>query len=558
MISHPLSASPQRSVAENRESASQATPPPANPGTPAPGASHPSLLLERRRRTLGERASEGLRFNAQLPALGDRMAGWFSPRSLPGVGSPLSTPRSSPGARAFSSPPSILTALLDPPTPVARHRASDSWNAALALGQERRLQSVMRSTSPGVVLSPRLVRKLSQQCSAPDLVERLAAMKPGAADIGNGFTAVALEPSGDGTSHAAQGLRRLGAGAAGTAYAVRLSENFWRDGRDCGRDFVFKAMLSTDPANPASRTLYDTLEEGADPTDAIAQEKAKIHKEYQVAVALGNTAQVMRVYGLVQIGSLFGILAEKIEGPKVSQVIDLSRQALNQGDIKPLEYLALAWEMVADVLIGASRFADEGVVHQDISHNNVLYDERQKMFRLIDMGLGVEKGEPLRMGTWGYVEMRASASHHKRDVYSVAQLLVHFLKSPDFPMGLVGISSASSVETFPFMDALKALPPDSKADVVQLLNRMIARDPDERASAQELLQDPLFGEMPPRDDVHAIYQRLSGPLSPVLLPVADREGTSSQRTVSASMASRSSCDSVPAAWRSLSVPSSTL
>ncbi|WP_284401957.1 XopAU family type III secretion system effector serine/threonine kinase [Acidovorax sp. SUPP2825] len=511
MITPPSTGSAPKGVEDTRRSDNQTPQPPTNRSLPAPEAGHASLLLERRRLKLGERAGEGLRFNAQLPALGDRMAGGFSPRSLPGSGSPLSTPRSSPGAKAFPSPSSSLAALLDPPTPVARHRSSDSWNAALALGQERRLQSVMRSTSPGVVLSPRLVRKLSQQCSAPDLMDRLAALKPGAADIGNGFTVVALEPSSDDTSRPAHSLRRLGTGAAGTAYAVRLSENFWRDGRDCGRDFVFKAMLCTDPANPTSRKLYDTLEEGADPADAIEQEKAKIHKEYQVAAALGDTAQVMRVYGLVQIGSLFGILAEKIEGPKVSQVIDRSRQALNQGDIEPLEYLALAWEMVADVLIGASRFADEGVVHQDISHNNVLYDERQKMFRLIDMGLGGEKGEPLRMGTWGYVEMRASASHHKRDVYSVAQLLVHFLKPPDYPMGLVGISRASSAETFPFMDALKALPSDSKADVVRLLNRMIAQDPDERASAQELLQDPFFGEMPPRDGIHAIYERLSGP-----------------------------------------------
>ncbi len=510
MITPPLSASAPKSVEDTPRPASQTPQPPANRSAAA-GAGHPPLLLERRRLKLGERAGEGLRFNAQLPTLGDRMASLLSPRLLP-ADSPLSTSSPSPGPKTFPSPSSSLAALLDPPTPVARHRSSESWNAAMALGKERRLQSVMRSTSPGVVLSPRLVRKLSQQSSAPNLTERLAALKPGAAEISNGFTAVALEPARDGEALDSQGMRRLGKGAAGTAYAVRLAENFWRDGKDCGRDFVFKTMLCTDPANPLSRKFYDALLKGTDSlADAIEKEKARIYKEYQVASSLGDTAQVMRVHGLVQIGALFGILAEQIEGPTVHQVIDWSRQALQQQSIEPLDYLALGRQMVADVLIGAARFADEGVVHQDISHNNVLYDERQKMFRLIDMGLGSEEGEPVRMGTKGYFEMRPSASEHKRDVYSVAQLLVHFLKSPDYPMGLIGINQASSAETLPFMDALKALPAGRKAEIVQLITRMISKNPDERASAEELLQDPFFGEMPPRDDVHAIYQRLSSP-----------------------------------------------
>ncbi|GKS91518.1 XopAU family type III secretion system effector serine/threonine kinase [Acidovorax sp. SUPP2539] len=512
MITPPSTGSAPKGVEDTRRSDNQTPQPPTNRSLPAPKAGHASLLLERRRLKLGERAGEGLRFNAQLPALGDRMAGGGSPRSLPGSGSPLSTPRSSPGDKAFPSPPSILASLLDPPTPVSRHRTSDPWNALSALGKERRLQSMKRSTSPGVVLSPRLVNELSQQGGMPERMERLAALKPGAAEISNGFAAIALEPSCEGLPQAAHCMQRLGVGASGVAYAVRLAENFWREGKDCGRDFVFKAMLCTDPGHPMSRRFFDTLPEGANSlADAIEQEKAKIYKEFQVAASLGETAQVMRVYGLVQIDALFGILLEKIEGPAVHQVIDRSRHALDQGFIRPVDYLALGRQMLADVLIGASRFADEGLVHQDISHNNVIYDEHQKMFRLIDMGLGREEGEPSQLGTAGYFEMRPSASHHKRDVYSVAQLLVHFLKTPARAMGLIGLSNASSVETFPFMDPLKTLPAQSKEGIVQFFNRMVTMRLDERPSAEELLRDPFFSELPPRDEVHAIYQRSKRP-----------------------------------------------
>ncbi|CAM4012670.1 serine/threonine protein kinase [Paracidovorax anthurii] len=513
-IHSPRSSSPQRSTEENRNPASQEGPRPDGHGSSGHKAEPQSALLKRRSFKLNAEISEGLRLNARLPSLGDRQAVPFSPRSLP-----TSTPSSTPSpsltrtSSSYDSPTSNLASLLDPTTPVLRDGASDSWHALRSLGHERRRKGEIRSATSDVVLSPRLVKVISQNITRRDLREKLAALKPGSAEVGKGFTAVALERPRKGSSGASPGLRPLGAGASGTAYAVRLSENFVRDGKDFGRDFVFKAMLCTDPANPIPRHLYDAHADDAPGlAEAIENEKARIGKEYQMAASLEDTSQVMRVYGLVQIGDKFGILSEKIEGPTVHGVIGKAHRALESGAVSPGEYLTLARTMVADVLIGASRFADEGVVHQDISHNNVIYDENQKMFRLIDMGKGDEEGEPSGMGTPGYIDLRSVAGH-KSDVYSAAQLLVHFLKSPDYHMGFIGLHGESSVEKFPFMEPLKALPSESKAEIVQFLNRMIKGNSEERASAEALLRDPFFGELPPRDHTHAIYGRLSRPAS---------------------------------------------
>ncbi|MCC4602563.1 protein kinase domain-containing protein [Xanthomonas campestris] len=164
-------------------------------------------------------------------------------------------------------------------------------------------------------------------------------------------------------------------------------------------------------------------------------------------------------------------------------------------------------QLMADVLIALSRCEEIGIVHQDVSHNNVMYDRSNKMFRLIDMGLGGEEGESASIGTPGYIEMNLQASH-RRDVYSAAQLLVHFIKRPDYHMGYIGISVAKSQEDFPFMDELQQLPSERKQEIVAFFNRMIGQD---RATAEDLLADPFIKDAALRlqEGVHATFEKLT-------------------------------------------------
>ncbi|SFD92527.1 serine/threonine protein kinase [Paracidovorax konjaci] len=293
---------------------------------------------------------------------------------------------------SYGSPVSTLAPLLDPGTPEPFDGTSESWNALSTLGRERRRKCEMRSAASDMVLSPGFVKVISQKITRSDLLEKLAALRPGSTEVGEGFRALALERPLGGVSSQPQGMRKLGAGVSGTAYAVRLSKDFVSDGKNFGRDFVFKAMLCIDPRRLIPDDLY--RKDDCSPEEAIEGQKSRIRKEYQMAASLKDTSQVMRVHGLVQIDDQFGILSEKIEGPTVFEVIRQSRRALEVGDVSPEDYLALGRVMLADVLIGASRFADEGIVHQDISHNNIIYDRNQKMFRLIDMGKGARRGSP--------------------------------------------------------------------------------------------------------------------------------------------------------------------
>ncbi len=85
----------------------------------------------------------------------------------------------------------------------------------------------------------------------------------------------------------------------------------------------------------------------------------------------------------------------------------------------------------------------------------------------------------------------SSPARHARDVYSVAQLLVHVLKRPDYNMGMIGINRAKTADTFPFMEALQALPADHKRMVVRFFNSMLDDGTGERTKAEVLLRAPF-------------------------------------------------------------------
>jgi serine/threonine protein kinase len=217
----------------------------------------------------------------------------------------------------------------------------------------------------------------------------------------------------------------------------------------------------------------------------------------------------MQVHGLVQIGHEFGILAEKIEGETARDLLAKSIRGLSSGVISPDEHLSFAGQVVADVLVGLSRFADEGVTHLDISPNNVLYDKNTKHFKLIDMGKGREAGKAKEPGTPGYVDFFTSTADPRSDVYSVGQLLGHFVKDPTYDVGIMGFSGNKTIHNFPFMSGLAGLPAEDKEMIVSLISRMIKYHAAERPTAQEVLRDPFLQKLAPPNQIHAYYERLN-------------------------------------------------
>jgi serine/threonine protein kinase len=361
-------------------------------------------------------------------------------------------------------------------------------------------------------LSPSLVARLNELPIKSTLASAIAAMKPGVAQTSSGFRDVRL--AGSPRTRAAQPLKEpLGRGRFGTAYAVTLAENLIRNGKDLGREFVFKALLRSDPENPVPVDLYaglrgDEVNDPAAREAAIQRKKQQIVDEFQITSALTKTAHVMQVYDLVRIDDEFGILCEKINGENIGGLVKKSRAALEALVINERDYLDLVKQAIADILIAIARCEDEGVTHSDISPNNVMYDADEKMFKLIDMGNGREVGQRRPPGTPGYTDISTSVADHKSDIYGVGQLLAHFVKSATTATGITGFSAESlTLDDFPFLDDLQYLPSTDRDEILDVARRMIQQPPESRPSSIELLRHRFFAQLAPRDQTHLSYEK---------------------------------------------------
>ncbi|KHS08183.1 serine/threonine protein kinase [Xanthomonas phaseoli pv. phaseoli] len=498
-----LRADAERDAPETAQAPEQHTP-------PHPVADHPLNLLEKRRSTTGMLADERKRLEVVVPHLQAALAPHtWSSSSSDSPTTPV-TGRSPRLGQQTGSP--TWACLLETPARTSALAGADSNDAFQNLRNARRLVSEMRHARQHVVLSPRLVKALTSRSERPDLIQKLSALKPGALDVDTGFLKVTLETGHAGTAGTLDAMPTVGTGASASTYAVRLAEDLWQGEQHCGRDFIFKALLCTNPQRPIPLTLYDPATVADAPTlqERIAERRAMIFQEYQMIRSVDAVPYIVHAHGVVQIEHTFGILLEKIDGISVRSMIGRARTALQQGAISAMEYLGLARQLMADVLVGIACCEDAGIVHQDISHNNVMYDQPTKIFRLIDMGLGSEEGDPNRGGTPGFYDLSTPA-RHTRDVYSVAQLLVHVLKRPDYNMGMIGINRPKTADTFPFMDALRALPADHKRTVVGFFNSMLDDGTGERTKAERLLRAPFFTEppLPPRDRMHRTFEKLT-------------------------------------------------
>ncbi|MFL8061027.1 serine/threonine protein kinase [Xanthomonas vasicola] len=497
-----LRADAERDAPETAQATEQHTP-------PHPVADHPLNLLEKRRSTTGVLADESTHLEVVVPRLQAALAPhtWSSSSSdSPTTSATGRSPRLSPQP---GSP--TWACLLETPAHTSALAGTDSSDAFQNLRNAWQLVSDMRHARQHVVLSPRLVKSLTSRSERPDLIQKLSALKPGASDVDGGFLHVTLETGHAGTAGTLDAMPTVGTGASASTYAVRLAEDLWQGGQNCGRDFIFKALLRTDPQPSTPPIPGDPIcvADAKALQQHIAARKAMIFQEYQMIRSVDAVPYIVRAHGVVQIEHTFGILLEKIDGISVRSMIARARTALQQGAISAMEYLGLARQLMADVLVGIACCEDAGIVHQDISHNNVMYDQPAKIFRVIDLGLGSEEGDPNRGGTPGFYDL-SSPARHTRDVYSVAQLLVHVLKRPDYNMGMIGINRAKTADSFPFMDALQALPADHKRTVVRFFNSMLDDGTGQRTKAEILLRNPFFTQqpLPPRDRMHRTYEKL--------------------------------------------------
>ena len=232
---------------------------------------------------------------------------------------------------------------------------------------------------------------------------------------------------------------------------------------------------------------------------AVERYRDEIREE---AEALGRLAHpvIVRGFDAVADGPHPHVLIEHLEGPTL-------RSLLKKGGPAPLEQLL---PLAAHVAAALHYMAAEGMVHLDVKPDNIVMGVPP---RLIDLSIArtVERAARLRspIGTDAYMapEQCVPAEHPgavgpPADVWALGATLHHAVSGRvPFPRDRGDRDSDDPRVRFPQLEREpEPLPPETPAELRELLARALAQDPAERPTASELVLglEPLVADLPRR------------------------------------------------------------
>ena len=224
--------------------------------------------------------------------------------------------------------------------------------------------------------------------------------------------------------------------------------------------------------------------------DIQADETCRRRFEQEALATAGlNHPNIVQVYAVGESNGVRYIAQEYVSGMNMRDYI------LKKGP--PTAHIALhLLKQVASALQAAS---DQGIVHRDIKPENILLT-RKGVAKVVDFGLAqLAQGSDLRltqagmtMGTPLYMspeQVQGSKVDQRSDLYSLGATFYHLLAGRPPFRGETALAVAfHQVHTPP--PSLIDSRPDLSSSVCRLIQRMLAKKPDDRfPSAQSLLQE---------------------------------------------------------------------
>lgn len=224
--------------------------------------------------------------------------------------------------------------------------------------------------------------------------------------------------------------------------------------------------------------------------DIQADETCRRRFEQEALATAGlNHPNIVQVYAVGESNGVRFIAQEYVAGMNMRDYI--------QKKGPPAVHIAL--HLLKQVAAALQAAAEKGIVHRDIKPENILLT-RKGVAKVVDFGLAqLTQGGDLRltqagmtMGTPLYMspeQVQGSKVDHRSDLYSLGATFYHLLAGrPPFKGETALAVAYHQVHTPP--PSLAELRPDLSASVCRLIQRMLAKKPDERfPSAETLLQE---------------------------------------------------------------------
>ena len=259
-----------------------------------------------------------------------------------------------------------------------------------------------------------------------------------------------------------QVLRKLGQGGMGQVYLAR------------------QLSLKRDVA---LKILRDDL---AGNTTALKRFQAEAE-----AVARVTHANIVQVFAVGEHEGLRYMALEFVDGRNLREY--LARKG-------PPD-LPLAISIIRQVAAALQRASEIGIVHRDIKPENILITKKAEV-KVTDFGLSryfASDGQPLNLtqsgmtlGTPLYMspeQVQGQAVDHRSDIYSLGVTSYHLLSGqPPFRGNTAFEVAVQHVQVEP--QPLSTLRPDLPADLCAIVQRMMAKRPEDRyQTAREIIRD---------------------------------------------------------------------
>jgi len=274
-----------------------------------------------------------------------------------------------------------------------------------------------------------------------------------------------------------------------------------------GMGSVFKALDCNLNRNVALKILKKEC-------SANAEERAKLEQEARVTASV-NHPHVVKVFSFGEDHGQFYLAMELVEKGSLDNLMEIQRRVAE----------AQILEVGIQIAEGLEAAFERELIHRDIKPGNILFADARTA-KLVDFGLAIvmEEAAQARGEIWGtpyYIapeKLDNQPEDFRSDIYSLGGTLFHALAGrPPYEAATASMVALKQLKSQPI--SLQAFAPDVSSETAYVINRMLAKNPDERYQTyRELVEHLSYAK-------HKLLERAEKPHQPKARVVMETQQT---------------------------------
>ncbi|MEI6072125.1 MAG: serine/threonine-protein kinase [Verrucomicrobiae bacterium] len=242
-----------------------------------------------------------------------------------------------------------------------------------------------------------------------------------------------------------------------------------------GMGSVYKALDNNLNRHVALKILKKEI-------SANQEERAKLAREAEITASV-NHPNVVKVYHFGRDHGQFYLAMELVEKGSLDDLMAIQKRVAE----------AQVLEVGIQIAMGLAAALELGLIHRDIKPGNILFKDAHTA-KLVDFGLAIVMDEEAsgRGEIWGtpyYIapeKLDSQPEDFRSDMYSLGGTLFHALAGrPPYEADSPSMVALKQLKSQPI--SLQAFAPDVSSETAYVINRMMAKKPEERYQSYEEL-----------------------------------------------------------------------